>query len=305
MPVDRDCGEHCAAFSLLTPELPLVVFGGEKMSTGIGLIYEANAEVWSTVQCTSVIDSNSANRACCACWEPGFCPVKGLSRGDSGYCGAACAAAQPSAERDLCRQLAAGCGVNTMTAHFDYMTAGQTRQCSESEIQGGQCALCRQPQWCDDPTSMRFAFGRTRTTSEWMNTFYSGSWTATRQCKYKQSQRAQLVATAREYHRRRQRDQQNSAPSIENEVNVYVNPDGSTEATLNRHLIALVFFRTTGNRWSHIPVLKRLRAHLRALGHAVPLLAVTNEKPGDVTMWRHDKVIRLSGTPYNLEVLEA
>lgn len=315
VPIERDCGERCAAFSLLTPELPLSLFtGGAGLGlpgAGIALMYEANQEVWAHVQCASVVDSNTANRACCACWERNWCPVASLPKADSGYCADACSS--HNSDRALCMQLAAGCGMNTMVARFEL-------GCEEDTIRTGQCELCRHPQWCDDPHTSRFGFGRITSTVSWMNRFYcgrdDGCYTGARQCKYKPSQRPQLIAGAHEYNRRFQ-SVADGGGSIVNEVNVYVDGDppaasdssasnSSVHATFTRNLVGLVFLRTTGghNRMSYMQVLRRVRAHLLSIGRDVPIFALNNEQTSRLDKWRHDRNISLREHPYDLQVVE-
>ena len=60
VPVDTDCGPHCAAFSLFTPHLPVVVFDAQ----GYALAYDA-AMLWPLVRCAAAIDTNSEQRVCC------------------------------------------------------------------------------------------------------------------------------------------------------------------------------------------------------------------------------------------------
>ena len=114
IPLDADCGERCSAFGFLHPELPLGVYG-------IGLpgweggwftVHRAGeADGWRAVECAAVVDSNSGNRACCACFESEFCPWQGsINWRDSGYCHDACHDYTNASE--ICKALAAGCGAN-------------------------------------------------------------------------------------------------------------------------------------------------------------------------------------------------
>lgn len=122
--------------------------------------------------------SNSANRACCASYERGFCPWEAISKTDSGYCAEACSPSQP--DRALCRQLAAGCGVNILTARYEWFPSGP-KQCTWDSIAGGTCAICKQPQWCNDPASADFAFGSKASTADgFMNLFLNKPWPQTR-----------------------------------------------------------------------------------------------------------------------------
>jgi len=132
----------------------------------------------------------------------------------------------------------------------------------------------------------------------------------TRQCKYKRSQRDLLISVTREYHRRRQIDRLTThrtdhEPTNENEINVYLEPDGSTQADFAHNLVGLVFFRTTGDYSRHVPALKSLKTKLLALGADVPLYAITNERPGDILHWQYEERIQLRQKPYSLEVIEA
>jgi len=294
---------------LLTPDLPLTFYGYE----GMGLLFEPTEQVWQHVQCTTPLDSNTANRACCACFERQYCGGREwLDQFDSGYCSHACS--QPDdASQLLCKQLAAGCGANTITITMEGYPKGHTHTCDASAIVDGTCSLCRQPIWCDDEGSDNFGYGSARTPDEWTATFFGKPMPGTRQCKYKPSQRELLINVTREYHRRRQIDHQHShenwrdhEPVNENEVNVYLEPDGSTQADFMHNLVGLVFLRATGNYDWHVPILKQLQEKLRELGKDVPLYALTNESPGEVVHWQFDKRIsHLVDSPYSLEVVES
>ena len=90
----------------------------------------------------------------------------------------------------------------------------------------------------------------------------------------------------------------------ESEVNVFVDDAGRVEAAFSRHLLGLVFLRTTGAAWQHVPLLRRLRDRLRTLGHVAPIFALTTEDRSRLDLWRHDRSIDLRAHPYSLEVLE-
>ena len=307
--LQRDCGEHCSAFTLLHPKLPLSIFAnGMGYNNGVGLAFHANEEVWSSVvQCMSVVDSNSANRACCACYERQFCPMPSLGQHDSGYCAAACSSSSGEADA-RCKQLAAGCGVNTISARFDRFP-GQVA-CTEQEIRGGHCRLCERPQWCIDPGSAGFANGgHIDTPEQWLDTFYrvrDKRWIGSKQCKYKPDQREAWIETAHEYNRQRQAHADQKPEGLENEVNLYVGPgDGGVEALLARSLAGLLFFRSTGQEGRDLPVLRQLRSHLsRVLGWQVPIFAVTNEPRGRLRHWDHSRPLNLRAPPYHLQLVE-
>jgi len=58
-PLQNDCGKWCSAFTLLTPDLPMTIFGSARsQDSGVGLLYEPTPKVWQHVQCASVTDSN-------------------------------------------------------------------------------------------------------------------------------------------------------------------------------------------------------------------------------------------------------
>ena len=68
--VENDCGDYCAAFSWLHPELPFAPFSFNGYKSGIMLAFEATDEVWSQVQCMAVADAFTSTRACCSCDDP-------------------------------------------------------------------------------------------------------------------------------------------------------------------------------------------------------------------------------------------
>jgi hypothetical protein len=45
MVAEPDCGPHCSAFSLLTPELPLVVYSAHDYYLGVGFLFEVSAVI--------------------------------------------------------------------------------------------------------------------------------------------------------------------------------------------------------------------------------------------------------------------
>ena len=306
LPLHKDCGQWCTAFSLWTPQLPLATFGGDGLQIGFGLVYEADARAWRHVQCTSVTDSNTANRACCACFEQNFCPVWGLPRKDPGYCADTCSMSD-SESQARCKQLAAGCGMNTRTIITSQVPRGSTHQCSLNAVVQGTCALCRRPQWCYDPNSTTdFAFGvQTSTAAAWKELFFHKWWLNARQCKYKPSQRELFVDVTREYHKSRQSlpDHRDGEPTIENEVNVYVEPDGSTEADFAESLVGLVLFRGVYTS-SHLRSMRSVQTHLQSIGVDVPIFSITTEPIGQAKYWDSTKNIDdLRGRPYGLTVI--
>ena len=267
---------------------------------------------------------------------------------DSGYCEDACSEPDEASQL-LCKQLAAGCGANTITITMEGYPKGHTHTCDGSAIVDGTCSLCRQPIWCDDEGSDDFGYGSARTPDEWIATFFGKPMPGTRQCKYKPSQRELLMNVTREYHRMRQIDHLHSYERQldhegvnENEVSVYIEPDGSTQSDFMHNLVGLVFLRTTGNYGWHVPILKQLQKKLRELGKPkdapgsstslhlssytnpmatsfngtlnpitplgkdVPLYSLTNESPGEVVHWQFDKRIsHLVDKPYSLRVIES
>ena len=82
--IETDCGKWCSATSFQHASLPFIPYSWTGVKSGIALVYEANEEVWDHVQCTSVTDSSTTTRTCCACGDPNLCPFKNFERYDSG-----------------------------------------------------------------------------------------------------------------------------------------------------------------------------------------------------------------------------
>lgn len=82
-----DCGQWCAAYTLLHPRLPVSVFdGGFKYV----LMHDARP-MWDLMQCSAVVDSNSEDRSCCSRNRQGCdWPGHDQCHGDdvAGYCAA-------------------------------------------------------------------------------------------------------------------------------------------------------------------------------------------------------------------------
>lgn len=299
-------------------------------------VYAANASVWRHVQCLAVTDSSSSTRACCACADPNFCPFDNFPQRDSGYCRAEPSGCIEGSAGERCRQLAAGCGVSVYDAsghanQFDpFMGANvgmpsgvswREQQCSREQISSGQCGLCTRPLWCNDEQDDRDGFGfasapifGVRTPEQWLRLFYDrdgGRAMGSRQCKWKRSQKASWLQTIIARNKRR------AAHPIDkwghhydhaqtwNEVNFYVGQgDDGLAIDLWHALQGLLYVRNAGND-ADLENLRRLRAHLKALGRDVPLFAVNAEAVETVRWWRSDVMVDLTQSPYNLEVLES
>ena len=74
LPVEKDCGPSCAAFTFQHASIPLVPFSFPQMHTGFALVYSAGPDLWDHVQCAAVTDSSTSSRACCKCGDPKQCP---------------------------------------------------------------------------------------------------------------------------------------------------------------------------------------------------------------------------------------
>jgi len=300
--VNADCGPYCYAMSLLTPQLPIAAFSIRDIyELGGGFLHDAG-RLWRYTSCAAVIDSNSANRACCACQDqrdPVRCPFS-LNEGgslyphnDAGYCAAACGA---SGTDDLCRQLHAGCGVNVIEAR---------NFCSREKVLSGQCSQCSTPDWCDSPGNwFSDFFKRVNTSQKWMDAFmyHNAGW---RQCKWKPSQKKTFVAAAHQFNVANKRAPDTSSWATENEVNMYVGPGdlGATSALFDS-LLGFVYMRTTAAA-DDLPRLRKLRDKFQRLGMALPIYAITNEPAGAYVHWDPKAPIaKLTDGPYSLRLLD-
>ena len=100
---------------------------------------------------------------------------------DSGYCGGPCEQGEGGAN---CRKLAAGCGASV--ADISGRANGGDgdenvgrrgggwgdRGCDKWEIEEGECDLCREPLWCDDPGSSFGYEGSINSPERWMDEFF-------------------------------------------------------------------------------------------------------------------------------------
>lgn len=300
--LDRDCGQHCIAFSLLHPTLPIQPYCPECPT----LVFAANADLWSYVQCAAPTDSGTAYRSCCSClWrrgdDPKWCPIRGLDRFDQGYCRAACTE-DPTDE--LCHQLAAGCSHsvwNTRNREFG------ARACSDDAVRGGDCGLCSEPAWCDDdgrPT----AYGNPITTpQQWMDRFMvHASNTQHHQCKFKRSQKSAFVATTHAAMARLKAHWRNGwgpegGALPWNEVNMYSGPgDGGLQAALMRNLVGVMTMR----RGRGDDDIRRIARRLAELGLEVPTfeMDIEGNPPfnSQLRSWRPQARISLERAPHRL-----
>lgn len=313
-PVHKGCGKWCTAFSFVSRELPLSVYFGEKgQGSRAGLAFAATQTLWRFVQCAAAVDSNSAERACCACHEPKFCPIGGgaaLPADDSGYCRDACAAGDHS----RCHALAAGCGFN-VDELARYNGAAKTWAggggCSGAAIRSGSCAFCEQPKWCDDADlaarKLGPGAGSIRSAADWLRVFGGppgerrvGDDPNRNQCKFKGSQRSLFVATARAYNAAH-----HPGEGTYNEVNMYVGPgDGGVRQSLMEALVAIVVFRREPGRLSaadddaELRPWQRLAAHLSRLGLHVPLVRLSPS-----SRWAPARAVNLSAPEHDVELV--
>ena len=267
IPLDADCGERCSAFGFLHPELPLGVYG-------IGLpgweggwftVHRAGeADGWRAVECAAVVDSNSGNRACCACYESEFCPWQGsINWRDSGYCHDACHDYTNASE--VCKALAAGCGANLRDMsrgdryrtlpYYDEMEASATRtstyasvqQCDASVISSGQCELCRQPVWCVDNNGRGpFDSSPISTAQAWIDAYEDG-WGETiqdAQCKFQRGQKRLFIDASVAHWSAQQRSFDHWTPRW-NEVNVFI--EEASQEVLMDSLVGLFHVNGDGS----------------------------------------------------------
>jgi len=298
------------AFSYLHPRLPVQSFCLGCPS----LVFAADSDLWSFVQCASVEDSNSANRACCACWEPQWCPFDGVDQYDSGYCRAACAADPTDA---TCHALAAGCSANVRDVGDG--SWGDIR-CSEWQVKAGACALCKQPAWCDDggeinPFTQEWlsAYGAPiKTPAQWLDRFHffnkeTGPWTQDRQCKFKGSQKTAFVTTANAHMAQMKQATQAQGPrAIDehtegfawNEVNMYWDGgvgDGGLEEALSRNLLGLLAMDGHGAQ------LDAIADKFAQLGLYVPRFVIHTDGRNRLDSWDPMMRVDLAAAPYHLK----
>ena len=282
------------------------------------MVYEANETLWRHVQCAAVTDSSSATRSCCACFDQKFCPFEGFPKDDSGYCHAN----DGGCWDDTCRQLAAGCGASVydiaglsnqgLNVGLPSGVDWGSQQCSRTEIESGQCNMCKQPLWCDGEGSFGYGgapYHGVRTSAQWLRLFFDrdgGRAIGSRQCKWKRTQKRQFLETVRARFTRRATQKldrwghhyDHAHPW--NEINFYVGPrDGGLANDLWRNLVGLLYVRNVADA-DDLANLKRLKAHWKGLGREVPLFGVTAEELDAVQHWRAEEAVRLDGHPYDL-----
>ena len=83
---------------------------------------------------------------------------------------------------------------------MDYATEGRLLcRCSADDVISGDCELCLEPLWCDDPSPSGF-HGSIKTSEDWVRAFFlrdGGKSRGHRQCKWKPSQKQQFIDSIR------------------------------------------------------------------------------------------------------------
>jgi len=307
VPFHTDCGEHCTAFTYLHADNALVTFAFNALVMQGGILYEANPSVWDDVQCLSVTDKTTLSRACCACGDSAQCPFgpNYEHRKDSGYCGLPCAAGDKK-----CRQLAVGCGVSVFDAtnFMGYNTWGP-QTCSQEQIASGQCDLCTQPMWCDDPSSSFGWEGVIRTPRDWIDEFLGRdgdkrAW-GIRQCMWKPSQRDRFVATVAELHMAYQRGRIKARQhNLWNEVSVYVEAAfGPQQEKFATSIAGFVLFRNLGANRDDLVRYHAMKQHLKSFGLEVPIFEITVEGEDRIDLWKPGVPVNLLDRQYSLKAI--
>lgn len=329
--VENDCGDYCAAFSWLHPELPFAPFSFNGYKSGIMLAFEATDEVWSQVQCMAVADAFTSTRACCSCDDPFHCPFNGFKYSGinpGGYCAFG---SDGSCVDDNCRALAAGCGVSLFDlagesnckndgANGFWAICGRegvtdwgNQACSENDVRSGNCDVCRSPMWCDDSETSLGNWGSVRTPDEWIEEFWDrdgGTHFGVRQCRFKRTQREFFFRTMKQRFVRRQQleldwsDRHNDHANAWNEINMYVDPNTNDLGThLFNAFLGLIYVRTSGES-KQLDTIRSIAAHWRALGKDVPIFAVNAEELEQVKIWTPGVLVDLLHPVYDFQQLE-
>ena len=311
--VHRDCGEWCAAFTLSTPDLPLVFFGTEGFDHGYALVHDAG-DLWHYMQCAAVIDSNSQDRTCCANsagW--GSCPwyyPDCFGQDPHGYC-------EDRKDTDTGKQLAAGCGANvhTLWEHLREINAtkAEVDTCEGDAIREKRCAVCLEPQWCNDDTYLGGGYHRqSKTPRDWMERFvhsetarkdFMPGWLVqSRQCLWQRSQKEDFIQVSRLYNMHlKEKGIPGELKAIENEVNMYVgeNDGGVSEAAM-RSLVG-IFYLEDFSDWGDKDRAIELAQKLRSFGKDIPVFSIRAEQPRSLRRWDPAIPTNLTAPPYNLK----
>jgi hypothetical protein len=304
VPVDTDCGRWCAAYSLLTPQLPIALFD---VKNAYVLVHDAGP-LFPRAQCAAVVDANTLDRSCCSNSAfYGTCPwyfPNCFGNDAAGYCAAGTAGSVHKA-------LAAGCAANvhTIKDHLDEIRASPSVRatCDTDGVESGRCAVCREPQWCDDPGYLGGSHAQSPSPEKWIKRFlnpprrvaatsgaYKGSppewrpgwFVQSRQCRWKPTQKETFIATARQFAQRMQsRGILEDLPVIENEVNFYVGKgDGGLGAAAMSSLRAIFLPRGLTGHWARRRAMQ-LAAHLRDRGLDIPVYEITIEQRRSLHLW--------------------
>ena len=193
--------------------------------------------------------------------------------------------------------------------------------CGRSEVESGQCRLCTEPLWCNDPGSSFGFAGRIDSPEAWIDEFFDrdgGRAYGTRQCKWKPSQKDLFIASMRLRFKHRAElppdpfGRHHDHANTWNEVNTYVDPEGVLAQALWDNLLGALYIRTAGTNddgsdSGDLAAVRRLAAHWRSLGKEVPVFAVNAEPvyPAElISMWSANTKVDLEAAPYFLERLE-
>jgi len=145
-----------------------------------------------------------------------------------------------------------------------------------------------------------------------MNAFFDqdgGRAYGARQCRWKPSQKQTFIEAIRmRFAWRAWRPSTRSAPEFDhantgNEVNMYVDPQGTLARALWGNLLGIVYVRTAGND-DELRFVHRLGAHWASLGYPVPMFALSAEAvDGTIRHWRDGVSVDLEQPPYSLQQL--
>ena len=295
-PIETDCGPYCSAYSLLRCDLPLVVYSTSGYILSCGLIHNAR-KLWPFVTCMAVVDSNTANRVCCASQET---QTTDTPDKEPYCCHMACGQSGFTDVSDVCKWLRTGCGPHLSDLHA---TLSEEDAQADTDV-ACACELCSKPRWCMDE-EIKDKDATTGVAAAWLDDFYHNS-AHTRQCKFKPEEKEKFQESLAAFYTNYSRFPESEIVALNSEINLYTDQTSDElHAAFLESWLGWTFNATTGTE-RELQILVTARDHIAAhTGLYRPIFSIAMEQPVSLELWRNHTARacqNLQAPPYNLTI---